>query len=354
MHKMLKEILEQYDVSKKIIGKYLNVDKKSVVFKLSRYAKKLKETDKILIIACGSSRYAGMIIKDEIEETLKIPVEVEYANELRFGSKSFAKGSLVIAISQSGETKDTIEAIRQVKKDASFIVSITNNSNSVIANLANINIDCEVGKESALASTKSFLASVLLLQLFVLYLWQLKTKLVLDEEILKGFGELPMKILSVLDIKESINALAKKYKSKKHIIILGRGYNYPIALESAHKLKEVSYVHSEGYASGDFLHGPIAILDKKYLVINLLTNDLSYQADLKVLKQVSGKGAKIISLLDLGDRKAGKFSDDVIELPSDYGILSIVVLQLFSYYFALANDRVIDKPRYLVKSIKKD
>lgn len=361
-HFMLKEIFEVPVVIENAIkGRVdfkLNKIRLGGLVNLKYFLK--KQVKKILIIACGSSYYVGILGKYFIEEISDISVEVFYASEFRYKNTPIDNKTLVIVISQSGETADTLAALRKSKEYGAKTMGIVNVVGSTISREVDAGIYNYAGPEIAVASTKVFISQATILYIFSLFLKDLKEEKnkTLEKELKKKIKDLK-KLSSfskkVLGLKTKIEELAKKYYKFENFLYLGRKYSYPIALEGALKLKEISYIHAEGSPAGEMKHGLIALIDKNFPSFFIMLKDEVYEKTFSNLEEIKARNGKIIALVSNGDNKIKKFADDVIYIPyiSSYlnPILATIVVQLFAYYMAFYRNCPIDKPRNLAKSV---
>ena len=313
---------------------------------------------RIIIIACGTSWHAGIVGEFLLEGLAKIPVEVEYASEFRYRDPLVEKDTLVVAISQSGETADTLAALREAKKKGAKVLSICNVMESTIARESDIVLYTRAGPEMGVASTKAFITQLTLLYLITAhYASKNKTLSVRQvQDMCDDVLSLPRYIEQVLDEKGQIEEIAKEYFESRNALFLGRGIHYPIALEGALKLKEISYIHAEGYPAAEMKHGPIALIDVNMPSIFIATRDThTYEKVLSNMQEVRARGGKIIALATSGDRRVTELADHIISLPRTRYALSpflvTIPLQLFAYYIADLRDCNIDKPRNLAKSV---
>ncbi|MBR6298753.1 MAG: glutamine--fructose-6-phosphate transaminase (isomerizing), partial [Candidatus Gastranaerophilales bacterium] len=340
-HFMLKEIHEQGDVVRNIIsGKFVGSDKIQLEnFKLTN--NEINNISRIQIIACGTSLHAGMVGKYIIEKYAKIPVDVEASSEYIYRDTIADKNTLVIGISQSGETADTITAIKQVKAKGSHIAIITNRADSTMARLADSLLPVNAGIEVSVAATKSYMAQVISLYLLAIYLSEEKDLKEYKDEIKKlkkELVELPNKIEQLLENSKNIKEIAKKYSSYKNFIFIARGINYPSALEGALKLKEISYINATGYGAGELKHGPIAMLDENMPVLAILNTGVVYDKVLSNCEEAKARQAKLIGVTNYLANKDKSLFDDLIMIPTVSDVLSpalnIIALQLLAYYIA--------------------
>ena len=359
-HYMLKEIHEQSDVARNVLSGKLKDPKSPVVLedvKLS--ASDLKNINRIQIIACGTSLHAGLVGKYILEKFAKIPTDVEASSEYIYRDTIADKNTLVIGISQSGETADTITAIKQVREKGSHVLIITNRPDSTMARLADSLLPVNAGIEVSVAATKSYTAQLLSLYLLTLYMTQIiDEKSVNDKKIIslkQEMLELPNKIETITNDTTSIKAVAKKYSGFKDFIFIARGINYPTSLEGALKLKEISYINATGYSAGELKHGPIAMLDETMPVLAILNKGVVYDKVMSNCEEAKARQAKLIGVSNYIDRKHKDLFDDILLIPNISDTLSpalnIVVLQLLAYYIAEYLGKDVDQPRNLAKSV---
>jgi glucosamine--fructose-6-phosphate aminotransferase (isomerizing) len=317
----------------------------------------LANAPRIVMIACGTSWHAGLVAEYIFEELCRIPVEVEYASEFRYRNPVVNKGDVIIAISQSGETADTIVAIEKAKEQGAFIFGVVNAVGSSIARLSHAGAYTHAGPEIGVASTKAFTAQLAVLTMVALKIAKEK-KTISDERYMKLLNELeavPEKVEVILKNTEAIKQIADKYKDAADALFLGRGYNFPVALEGALKLKEISYIHAEGYPAAEMKHGPIALVTETLPVVFVATKDSYHEKIISNMQEIKARKGKVISIITEGDEISPTLSDDYIEIPSADEIvapmLSVIPLQLFSYYVGIAKGYDVDKPRNLAKSV---
>jgi glucosamine--fructose-6-phosphate aminotransferase (isomerizing) len=351
---MLKEIYDSPETIKSATAGRLNP--KTNVVKLGgleTVAEQLKYIDRIVIIGCGTSYYAGLVGEYLIEEIANIPVEVQLASEFRYKSEPFSRSTALLAISQSGETADTISALKKVDGYGVLKLGIVNNVGSTIARMTDAGVYCHAGPEKSVASTKAFIAQVTVLTEIALYLSQGKSPL--HKSLVKGLADLPEQINSILENTDSIKSIAEKFSSSKDFLFIGRGYNYPCALEGALKLKELSYIHAEGYAAGEMKHGPLAMIDGSMPTLAIATDNSLLEKTKSNIEEIKSRNGPIIAIATVGDKSIKKLTRDVIYIPKVIEqiqpILVAIVLQLFAYYIATDLGRDIDKPRNLAKSV---
>ncbi len=358
-HFMLKEIHEQGDVIRNILSGKLISPKDSIVledFKLTK--EQINKIKRVQIIACGTSLHAGLVGKYIIEKFAKIPTDVEPSSEYIYRDTIADENTLVIGISQSGETADTISAIKQVKENNSHIAIITNRTDSTMARLADSLLAINAGIEVSVAATKSYIAQLISLYLLAIFLGEAKEISCYKDEIINLKQELiklPNKIEELLEHTENIKTIAKKYSSFKDFIFIARGINYPSALEGALKLKEISYINATGYGAGELKHGPIAMLDSDMPVLAILNTGIVYDKVLSNCEEAKARQARLIGVADYIAPKDKDLFDDLIMIPKVSDTLSpavnIVVLQLLAYYIAEYLGKDVDQPRNLAKSV---
>lgn len=357
-HYMLKEIHEQpVSIADTFRGR-LDVAKKQIFLGgIADVLPRLVEAQRIIIVACGTSYHAGLVGEYLIEEFARVNVEVEYASEFRYRNPIISKDDVIIAISQSGETADTLAAIRMAKEQGALILGICNVAGSSIPRETHAGIYTHAGCEIGVASTKAFTTQVMVLTMMAALLGKRRGVLSTDkyESLIKGMDSIPLAIKKVLAHEEKIKAIAHEYKDVTNAIYLGRGYLYPVALEGALKLKEISYIHAEGYPAAEMKHGPIALIDKAMPVFVLATKDRYYEKVVNNIQEVKAREGKVIAVVTEGDEVISKISDHVIEVPDVdealMPLLSVVPLQIVSYYIAVMRGCNVDQPRNLAKSV---
>lgn len=324
---------------------------------IAQIKEKLLSAKRILILACGTSYYAGLIGKYYFEELAKIPTSCEYASEFRYANSAIDSETAVILISQSGETADTLEALREAERKGALTLGIINVVGSTIARESDAGIYNHAGPEIGVASTKAFISQLGALATAALFLGKEKNTVspVLAEKIVKELKGLPNKMKRVLEKDAEIRHLAETYLKHKNFLYLGRKYQYPVALEGALKLKEISYRHAEGYASGEMKHGPIALIDENFPTVALAVKDPIYEKILSNIQEIKARSGRVLAVATEGDEKIGKLADDVIFIPQTLEmlnpILSVIPLQLFAYHTADLLGLDVDKPRNLAKSV---
>ena len=357
-HFMLKEIFEQPDCLSNCMRGRINIEGDHVTLSaLIDYRRQLLSAKRVVIVACGTSWHAGLIGKQLIESFCRIPVEVEYASEFRYRNPVVSKDDVVIAISQSGETADTLAAIQLAKERGAFIYGICNAIGSSIPRATDTGTYIHVGPEIGVASTKAFTGQVTVLTMFALALAEARGTINRDEylRVVKGLNEIPDKIREVLQTNERVADLARTFTYAHNFLYLGRGYSYPVALEGALKLKEISYIHAEGYPAAEMKHGPIALIDSDMPVVVIATHDAMYEKVLSNIQEIKARKGRVIALVTKGDDAIAKIADEVIELPDVLECLEPLVatipLQLLSYHVAVCKGKDVDQPRNLAKSV---
>jgi len=356
-HFMLKEIFEQ---SETIINSFrgrLIADKGNVrLGGLNSVKDKLLNAKRIIITACGTSWHAALTAEYMIEQLAQIPVEVEYASEFRYRNPIIGPDDIVFAISQSGETLDTIAAIREAKQKGATVLGIVNVVGSTIARDTEAGIYLHAGPEIGVASTKAFTSQLTVLALIAIYLGRQRHLSQIDgKRIANELLALPDKVRKVLTLQEEIMSIADEYYQSTNFLYLGRGYNFPLALEGALKLKEISYIHAEGYPAAEMKHGPIALIDENMPVVFIATQDEIYDKVLSNIEEVKTRKGKVIAIANEGDERIQSVADRVIYIPDTLPmlnpILAVVPLQMLAYYIALKLECNVDQPRNLAKSV---
>ncbi len=357
-HFMLKEIFEQPKTITDTFRGRLNPAKPEIVLGgLLDVMPKLIDADRLIIISCGTSWHAALIGEYLIEEYAKIPVEVEYASEFRYRKPVIRKGDIVLAISQSGETADTLAAVEMAKDMGATILGICNVTGSTLSRVTEAGVYTHAGMEIGVASTKAFSAQVTVLIMLALKLAFLKGEIKKEEykELIEELAAIPDKLQTILDNNDQIRNIAEKYKDAEDALYLGRGYLFPVALEGALKLKEISYIHAEGYPAGEMKHGPIALIDNNLPVIVVAPQDDYYEKILSNIREVKARQGNVITIVTEGDEKLKELSDDVITIPRSHPVmtplLTVIPLQLISYHIALMRGCNVDQPRNLAKSV---
>jgi glucosamine--fructose-6-phosphate aminotransferase (isomerizing) len=357
-HFMLKEIFQETMVIRNNLEDRINLSTKSLeLYNLSLSLKNIKEIKKIFILACGTSYYAALVGKYILEELTNINVEVDYASEFRYRKILLGKKDLVMVISQSGETADTIAALNSCKEVGSHVLAITNVRGSTISRKADSVIYLNAGPEIGVASTKAFIGQLISLYLISLYFAQVRESLNSSEikKIISELIKLPQMAEIILLKDPEIIKLSEEFCNFHNFLYLGRGINYPIALEGALKLKEISYIHAEGYPAGEMKHGPIALLDKTFPIVVIAPRDKVYNKVINNIKEVKARDTLVLSIATEGDKEISNLADRVFYIPQTldilYPILSVIPLQLFAYHIAEKLGCDIDKPRNLAKSV---
>ncbi|MDB5255605.1 MAG: glucosamine/fructose-6-phosphate aminotransferase, isomerizing [Chitinophagaceae bacterium] len=357
-HFMLKEVFEQPQTIFDSLRGRLDASKGTLnMGGLSEYAGVLKDAKRIIIVACGTSWHAGLVAEYMIEELCRIPVEVEYASEFRYRNPVVGPGDVIIAVSQSGETADTLVAIESAKEKGAIILGICNVVGSSIARLSHAGAYTHAGPEIGVASTKAFTAQLAVLCLVGLMVAKEKGTITAQrfQHLLDELDAIPDKVTSILALNEHIKIIARKYKDARDFLFLGRGYNFPIALEGALKLKEISYIHAEGYPAAEMKHGPIALVDENLPVVFVATKDTYYEKVVSNIQEIKARKGKIIAVVTEGDQVIPGMADDVIFIPEAdelvAPIISVIPLQLLSYHIGVLKGCDVDKPRNLAKSV---
>ncbi|MFA4873417.1 MAG: glutamine--fructose-6-phosphate transaminase (isomerizing) [Patescibacteria group bacterium] len=356
-HFMLKEILEQPDtLNATLLGRIISGEGLVKMGGLETIADRVRNIDRLIIVACGSARHAGMVGEYLIEEYADIPVEVELASEFRYRRFPAGGKTAVLAISQSGETADTLAALHEAKRRGLLTLGLVNVAGSSIARETDAGMYNHVGPEIAVASTKAFTSQLALLVLLAVYLGrQRRLSHALSEELLHGLSQLPAQMGKVMQQAEGIIALAQKYRHAERWLYLGRKYQYPVALEGALKLKEISYCHAEGFAAGEMKHGPIALVDAATPTVVLAPRDSVYEKTISNIEEVRARGGAIIAIANDDETVRRSLVDHAIIVPRTLEalapLLTVVPLQLFAYGFAVARGLDVDKPRNLAKSV---
>ncbi|HEU5166750.1 MAG TPA: glutamine--fructose-6-phosphate transaminase (isomerizing) [Chitinophagaceae bacterium] len=357
-HFMLKEINEQADTVFDCLRGRLDAEKGTITMAgVENNIDKLTKANRIIIIACGTSWHAGLVAEYIIEELCRTPVEVEYASEFRYRNPVIHPGDVILAISQSGETADTLVAIEKAKQQGAFIFGIVNVVGSSIARTSHAGAYTHAGPEIGVASTKAFTAQLAVLTMVALKI--AKQKGSIDEErymhLLQELHDIPDKIADVLKTAGNVKKLAKKYKDARDFLYLGRGYNFPVALEGALKLKEISYIHAEGYPAAEMKHGPIALVDDQLPVVFIATKDAYHEKVVSNMQEIKARKGRVISVITEGDDHSASLSESIMSVPAADEIvapmLSVIPLQLLAYYIGVMKGYDVDKPRNLAKSV---
>ncbi|OAV46229.1 glutamine--fructose-6-phosphate transaminase (isomerizing) [Lewinella sp. 4G2] len=357
-HFMLKEIYEQPKTIKDAMrGRISSKNGKVWLRGVDEYANRFVRANRIIIVACGTSYHSGLIGEYLIEELARIPVEVEYASEFRYRNPILSERDIVIAISQSGETADTMAALEMAKKKGAMIYGIVNSVGSSIARLTDAGSYIHCGPEIGVASTKAFTGQVTVLTLMALSLARRLSTIsnTQFQTLIRELELIPGKVESVLQQNDHIKAIASEIKDHHNALYLGRGYNFPVALEGALKLKEISYVHAEGYPAAEMKHGPIALIDENMPVIVTATNRSAYEKIVSNVQEVLARKGRVIAVVNEGETAIAEIADHVIHIPATEEpfspLLSVIPLQLLSYHIAVELGKNVDQPRNLAKSV---
>ena len=357
-HFMLKEIFEQPECITNCMRGRVNVDIDNVVLSaVIDYKKQLLNAKRFVIVACGTSWHAGLIGKQIIESLCRIPVEVEYASEFRYRNPVITKDDVVIAISQSGETADTLAAVKLAREHGAFIYGICNAIGSSIPRATHTGSYIHVGPEIGVASTKAFTGQVTVLSMLALALANERGTISNEEyrNIVKELHEIPSKMKEVLKLNNRIADLSRSFTYARDFLFLGRGYSYPVALEGALKLKEISYIHAEGYPAAEMKHGPIALIDSVMPLVVIATHNAMYEKVLSNIQEVKARQGKVIAIVTKGDDTISRIADEVIEMPQTLEclepLLSTIPLQMLAYHIAVCKGKNVDQPRNLAKSV---
>jgi glutamine---fructose-6-phosphate transaminase (isomerizing) len=357
-HFMLKEIHEQTRTIKDCMrGRIYPQEGKVQLGGIKEYSEKLKNIDRIVIVACGTSWHAGLVGEYLIEEYARIPVEVEYASEFRYRNPIIGEKDIVIAISQSGETADTMAAIELAKEKGATIFGICNVVGSSIPRITHAGVYTHAGPEIGVASTKAFTAQVTVLTLIAFYIAQQKGTVPQSElvRLLTQLEEIPALVEKCLQTDAHIQTIADEYKNSTNCLFLGRGSGFPVALEGALKLKEISYIHAEGYPAAEMKHGPIALIDEDMPVVFIATKNSSYEKVISNIQEVKARKGNVIAIVTEGDTEVRKMADHIIEIPEAdeafLPLLATIPLQLLSYHIAVMRGCNVDQPRNLAKSV---
>jgi glucosamine--fructose-6-phosphate aminotransferase (isomerizing) len=357
-HFMLKEIFEQPQTIYDCLRGRLDAEAGTITMSgVEKYAEQIKNANRIVMVACGTSWHAGLVAEYIFEELCRINVEVEYASEFRYRNPVINKGDVIIAISQSGETADTLVAIENAKSKGAIILGVVNVVGSSIARVSDAGAYTHAGPEIGVASTKAFTAQLAVLTMIALKIGYEKGTI--DHQryihLLRELDAIPEKVERLLKQDKEIEALAIKYKDAQDFLYLGRGYNFPVALEGALKLKEISYIHAEGYPAAEMKHGPIALVDENLPVVFIATKDSYHEKVLSNMQEIKARKGKVIAVINEGDEHSISLANDVIIVPEADEImapmLSVVPMQLLAYHIGLAKGLDVDKPRNLAKSV---
>ncbi|NND88058.1 MAG: glutamine--fructose-6-phosphate transaminase (isomerizing) [Flavobacteriaceae bacterium] len=357
-HFMLKEIYEQPSVIKDTYrGRLLANEGIIKLGGLEEYISKFTNADRIIVVACGTSWHAGLVAEYIFENLARIPVEVEYASEFRYRNPIITEKDVVIAISQSGETADTLAAIKLAKEKGAFVYGICNVVGSTISRETHSGSYTHAGPEIGVASTKAFTTQITVLTMIALKLAKVKGTISQSDYMLnlQELETIPSKVTEALNSDEKIKEIAGHFKDAANFLYLGRGYNFPVALEGALKLKEISYIHAEGYPAAEMKHGPIALIDENMPVVVIAVNSNHYDKVVSNIQEIKSRDGKIIAVVTEGDTTVKEMADYIMEVPKTTELLSPLVttipLQLLSYHIAVMLDRNVDQPRNLAKSV---
>ena len=357
-HFMLKEIFEQPSTIQDCLRGRLDANAGTITMAgVEDNMEQLKNANRIMIVACGTSWHAGLVAEYVIEELCRIPVEVEYASEFRYRNPIIHKGDVIIAISQSGETADTLVALERAKEQGAFIFGVVNAVGSSIARLSHAGAYTHSGPEIGVASTKAFTGQLAVLNMMALKIAKAKGTIKTEYylHLLQELQDVPEKVEAILKNADELKVIAAKYVTARDFLFLGRGYNFPIALEGALKLKEISYIHAEGYPAAEMKHGPIALVDEDLPVVFIATKDSYHEKIISNMQEIKARKGKVISIITDGDEVSPTLSNDTFSIPTAdeiiAPILSVIPLQLLSYYVGTLKDVDVDKPRNLAKSV---
>ncbi|MGE5679890.1 MAG: glutamine--fructose-6-phosphate transaminase (isomerizing) [Bacillota bacterium] len=356
-HFMLKEIMEQPDsICNAMRGRLLLSEGTSKLGGLEGFIHRITQSKRIIISACGTSWHAGLVGEYMLEQFAEIPTEVEYASEFRYRNPIVYPDDTIIFISQSGETADTLAALKESKRKGALALGICNVVGSSIARESHAGIYIHAGPEIGVASTKAFTAQLMVLSLLTIMIARKKRLSLIDgQNIVKEIESIPDKINQILQLNEKIEQIAEEFKDAKNFLYLGRGYNFPVALEGALKLKEISYIHAEGYPAAEMKHGPIALIDKNMPAVFIAPKDSTYEKILSNIQEVKARQGRIIAIASESDKKIDKLVDYTIKIPDTIRmlmpILTVIPLQLLAYHIAVKKGLNVDQPRNLAKSV---
>jgi len=356
-HYMLKEIFEQPETLQNAMRGRLDRDEATAVFGgLNLSPQQLRQVNRFLLTACGTSWHAALVGEYLIEEFARIPVDVEYASELRYRNPPIDRDTLLFAITQSGETADTLAALREVKRKGHPTLAICNVVGSSIAQEADGGIYLHAGPEIGVASTKAFTSQCLTLAMLGLYFGRIRhLSYGAGMRIIEQMHELPERVKQALECNSAVRQIAAKYAHCTNFLYLGRQYNFPTALEGALKLKEISYIHAEGYPSAEMKHGPIALVDEHTPSVFIIPHGQVYEKVMSNLEEIKARGGPVIAIVSEGDTRVASLADDVIQVPDveDFlqPIVTVIPLQLLAYHIAVLRGCDVDKPRNLAKSV---
>jgi len=356
-HFMLKEIFEQPEaVENALRGRMNHAEGVAKLGGLESVQERLQQARHLIVVSCGTSYYAGLFARYAFETLTDLTVETELASEFRYRKLNLRQNTVVLAISQSGETADTLAALREAKRKGALVLGLVNVVGSTIARETHAGVYSHAGIEVGVASTKSFVSQITILTLMALLMGRSRD-LSYEEgaAVLRGLEKLPDQIRETLQQSDRIRELAQKYCGFSHFLYIGRKYQYPIALEGALKLKEIAYIHAEGYAAGEMKHGPIALIDPAFPTMALVPEDGSYEKVISNMQEIRAREGRIVAVTTTGNTKLGGLADDVIEVPRNHDllmpVLTVVPMQLFAYHCAVLRGCDIDQPRNLAKSV---
>ncbi|MBP7931549.1 MAG: glutamine--fructose-6-phosphate transaminase (isomerizing) [Chitinophagaceae bacterium] len=357
-HFMLKEIHEQPKTIFDCLRGRLDMANHEIIMSgVQQYMDELKNANRIIIIACGTSWHAGLVAEYVIEELCRIPVEVEYASEFRYRNPIVNKGDVIFAISQSGETADTLVAIERAKEQGAIIFGVLNVVGSSIARISHAGAYTHAGPEIGVASTKAFTAQLVVLTMMALKIAKEKNTISHDRfvHLMEELNAVPDKVADILLSADAIKEVALKHADASSFLFLGRGYNFPVALEGALKLKEISYIHAEGYPAAEMKHGPIALVDENLPVLFVATKDTYHEKVISNMQEINARKGKLIAVVTKGDKSVESLTGDLIYVPEAdeviAPILNVIPLQLLSYYIGVGRGLDVDRPRNLAKSV---
>jgi glucosamine--fructose-6-phosphate aminotransferase (isomerizing) len=356
-HFMLKEIFEQPEVLRNTMrGRLLTAEGNAKLAGLDTNIKELRNINRIIITACGTSYYAGMVGEYMIEDLAGVPVEVEYASEFRYRNPIIKPGTLVLAISQSGETADTLAALKEAQQKGATALAICNGVGSTIARTSDGGVYLHAGPEIGVASTKAFTSQVTVLAMIALLLGrQRRLSFESGADIVKAMQELPALVEQTLQLSDQIAGIAQKYSTANNFLYLGRHFNYPVAMEGALKLKEISYIHAEGYPAAEMKHGPIALIDENMPVVVIAPKDALFDKVISNVREIKARGGRVIAVTTEDCKPLDEFADHLIKVPKTIPMLMPIVtcvpLQLLAYHIAVLRGNDVDQPRNLAKSV---
>ena len=356
-HFMLKEIMDQPEsLFNSLRGRLVDDEGISKLGGLHGFEDRIMNSKRIILSACGTSWHAALVGEYMLEQYTGIPVEVEYASEFRYRNPVISRDDTVIFISQSGETADTLAAMKEAKKKGPLCLGICNVVGSSIARESDAGVYIHAGPEIGVASTKAFTSQLIVLSLITLLLARKRNLSLPDgKEVIKALREIPNKVRAILEQNEAIKTIAEIYSNVRNFLYLGRGYNFPVALEGALKLKEISYIHAEGYPAAEMKHGPIALIDENMPVVFIATKDSVYDKVVSNIQEVRARKGKILAVVNEDDNQIETMVDHVIKIPRTHNmlipILTVIPLQLMAYHIAVKKGLNVDQPRNLAKSV---